>query len=307
MSNIYAHLQNRRGDASLWTSTNPVLEAGEIGLELDTGRVKFGDGTSAWNSLLYLPAGGLAPKTAAQIATTAPLPTNTYTSTVIVITATGTLTVDGHVVVLNDRVLVKDEANSAKNGVYVCTTQGAVGVQAILTRSSDMDTSVEVPGALVLVLGGSINIGSSWAVSGIGPFTLGTTPINWVEFSSLAGALLTANNLSDVPSAATARANLGLGTAATQPSSAFDAAGVSATETARAESAENALHTLAAGLKYIQSISSPTWNISHGLGKYPAVTIVVGGLSTIADIVYTDLNNITLTFSTSVVGTAYLS
>ena len=40
-----------------------------------------------------------------------------------------------------------------------------------------------------------------------------------------AGAALKANNLSDLANAATARGNLGLGTAATQPVSAFDAAG----------------------------------------------------------------------------------
>jgi hypothetical protein len=46
--------------------------------------------------------------------------------------------------------------------------------------------------------------------------------------AGVAGSLLAANNLSDVVSAAAARANLGLGTAATQNSTAFDAAGAAA-------------------------------------------------------------------------------
>jgi hypothetical protein len=38
----------RRGTAAQWTSANPVLAAGEIGIETDTQRSKYGDGTTAW-------------------------------------------------------------------------------------------------------------------------------------------------------------------------------------------------------------------------------------------------------------------
>jgi hypothetical protein len=43
----------RRGTASQWTTANPVLAAGEMGLETDTNRSKFGDGATAWTSLAY--------------------------------------------------------------------------------------------------------------------------------------------------------------------------------------------------------------------------------------------------------------
>ena len=48
-------LQIRRGVAADWAnpSNNPVLLAGEIGLETDTGNFKIGDATTAWNSLAY--------------------------------------------------------------------------------------------------------------------------------------------------------------------------------------------------------------------------------------------------------------
>ena len=39
--------------ASEWTSRNPVLSAGEIGYESDTGHFKIGDGTTNWSSLGY--------------------------------------------------------------------------------------------------------------------------------------------------------------------------------------------------------------------------------------------------------------
>ena len=46
----------RRDTAANWTTENPILAEGEPGLETDTGRIKYGDGTTAWASLDY--AGG---------------------------------------------------------------------------------------------------------------------------------------------------------------------------------------------------------------------------------------------------------
>lgn len=43
----------RRDTAANWTNTNPVLGLGEPGLETDTRRVKYGDGSTAWASLGY--------------------------------------------------------------------------------------------------------------------------------------------------------------------------------------------------------------------------------------------------------------
>ena len=51
-----ALIQLRRGTASEWTSANPVLALGEPGWERDTGRLKIGDGGTAWTSLPYVTA-----------------------------------------------------------------------------------------------------------------------------------------------------------------------------------------------------------------------------------------------------------
>ena len=46
-------IQLRRGNSTEWSSVNPILSQGELGLELDTLLYKIGDGTTAWNSLAY--------------------------------------------------------------------------------------------------------------------------------------------------------------------------------------------------------------------------------------------------------------
>lgn len=47
----------RKGTAAAWTSANPVLASGEPGYETDTGKLKIGDGTTAWNSRAYATPG----------------------------------------------------------------------------------------------------------------------------------------------------------------------------------------------------------------------------------------------------------
>ena len=47
--------KQRRDTASNWTSNNTVLLAGEWGIESDTKKFKIGDGSTAWQSLDYVP------------------------------------------------------------------------------------------------------------------------------------------------------------------------------------------------------------------------------------------------------------
>jgi len=47
-------IQIRRDTASNWTSANPTLAQGELGIETDTSKIKVGDGSTAWSSKTYL-------------------------------------------------------------------------------------------------------------------------------------------------------------------------------------------------------------------------------------------------------------
>ena len=46
-------IKHRYDTVANYVSDNPVMLAGEMGIESTTGRVKYGDGTTAWNSLAY--------------------------------------------------------------------------------------------------------------------------------------------------------------------------------------------------------------------------------------------------------------
>ena len=67
----------RRGTAAEWTSANPILLEGEVGVETDTKKLKVGDGLTVWASLPYIT---LTPAAAATLY--APLANPTFTGTV---------------------------------------------------------------------------------------------------------------------------------------------------------------------------------------------------------------------------------
>ena len=48
-------IQLRRGTAAQWTTANPTLAQGEVGLETDTGKLKIGNGSTVWTALGYGP------------------------------------------------------------------------------------------------------------------------------------------------------------------------------------------------------------------------------------------------------------
>ena len=50
---VATNIQLRRDTANNWTINNPVLLQGEIGIELDTKRLKIGDGINKWAALQY--------------------------------------------------------------------------------------------------------------------------------------------------------------------------------------------------------------------------------------------------------------
>lgn len=58
---------------------------------------------------------------------------------------------------------------------------------------------------------------------------------------------------------------------------------------------------------HVQGIAASTWNINHGLGRKPSVTIFDDlGEEIYGTIIHTGLNNLSINFSQSLIGEAYL-
>lgn len=91
------------------------------------------------------------------------------------ITLSGQQTIDTVAVVAGDRVLVKDQTNAEQNGIYTVSASA-------WTRSIGADDWNEYLGAIVFVVEGS-QAGSAWYCTAQPGGTLGTTPLNWSNFS----------------------------------------------------------------------------------------------------------------------------
>jgi len=86
--------------------------------------------------------------------------------------------------VLATRILVIAQTNPAHNGLYVLDQIGITGTQPwILRRCKECDTSEEVPGSFVFVKEGTVYAATGWVAVVTQPFTIGTDPIDWVQFS----------------------------------------------------------------------------------------------------------------------------
>jgi hypothetical protein len=91
--------------------------------------------------------------------------------------STGISTLDGYTLVDGDRILIKNESTQAHNGIYVRTSS------TVFTRATDFDTTAEVAsGDFLFVENGTTN-GSNGFVQTETTTTIGTSAINFEQFS----------------------------------------------------------------------------------------------------------------------------
>jgi len=139
-------------------------------------------------------ASGLDPKASCRVGTTAALPAVTYNNGASGVGATLTANTlialpaqDGVTLVVNDRILVKNQAAALQNGIYTVTVVGVAASTAfVLTRALDQDgapTNEISGGNFTYLEAGATQAGSGWVVIWDGNIVVGTDPINWTQFS----------------------------------------------------------------------------------------------------------------------------
>lgn len=107
-----------------------------------------------------------------------------HAATTAAITLSGEQTVDGVALVAGDRCLVKNQASSIANGIYVVDTGDWY-------RAKDADGDSDfVTGSLVLITGGTVNAALIYELTTAGDIEPGTTALTWAVYS--AGGIITA-------------------------------------------------------------------------------------------------------------------
>ena len=131
-------------------------------------------------------------------ATTAPLPANSYANGTAGVGATMTASanggfpaIDAVAVPVGGRVLVKNEATAANNGIYVLTSAGSAGAPWVLTRAADFDTAAEMTVAAATILGVAVHV-QQGAVEGLKKYvlaasvaTVGTNAVTWNDLGAV--------------------------------------------------------------------------------------------------------------------------
>lgn len=173
-------LQMRNDTAANWNSKNPVLAKGEMGVEIDTKKFKFGDGITKWQELSYASSNEYD------------LPTAT-TSTLggVKSQAAGT-----------DKVVVASDGTMSVSEV---TTATKLKTARSITLSGDVSGSASFDGSAAVAI--QANLRNSGVTAGT--YTKVTVDAK--------GRVTTATNLSesDIPNLSTSKIT-GIGTAATK-------------------------------------------------------------------------------------------
>lgn len=187
------------GSTVVVQAADSSITIGPTGLSVQTQlNATLASANAYSQSLAY----NISSKEPAHAATATALPANTATPTVMTASANGALPlIDGESLLVGERVLVKNEGTTSKNGIYQVTSLGDALNPWVLTRTADADTAAELCGAQVPVDTGTQQ-GTVWIFSANqNTFVLGTTAVIWTQITvpvatnTVAGTIILAGDL----------------------------------------------------------------------------------------------------------------
>jgi hypothetical protein len=127
---------------------------------------------------LYLYGDVVIPSLDAQTAFKGPVQAATTAS--IDLIGGAPIEIDGYTLSLDDRVLVRAQATTSQNGIYVVSFLGS-GSNGTWARSADTNTAEEMAAAIVSVINGDTLSGRYFYNDFKATDTLGTDPVNWYQ------------------------------------------------------------------------------------------------------------------------------
>lgn len=229
---------------------------------------------------------GLSWKEAVRAATTGPL--------VITTALAAGQVIDGVVLATGDRVLVKDQAVQAQNGIYVVSLTGTP------VRAVDMNAPQEFDGAAVFVKEGLENESTGWTQTST-VSVLGSSPIVW--------SLFAANKVTEstaIPIGTPTAADITAGAVAlTSTTSVGD--GLALINQVLGQL--TAKQPLCSGYEHTQAVASMTWTILHGAGTRRVQTSIYdqdGELIIPESVKIINTNEVQVSFATALAGNAVL-
>jgi hypothetical protein len=177
-------IQVRRGLASEWTTANPVLAAGEMGVETNTNKFKFGNGSSTWTALSYAAADTAAIGEISQDAIDQALSmgaglTKTYND------GANTITITVDTDVISTKAFATSEASNAQTAaISAAATDATTKANAALAAAEDYtDTAVS---GVNNSLGDYIPLADRGAVNGVASLDANTkVPQSQLPLNSL--------------------------------------------------------------------------------------------------------------------------
>jgi hypothetical protein len=322
-------IQHRRDTQSNWTAVNPVLAVGEFGVESDTNRFKIGDGSTDWTNLAYqgsssgaLPAGGLAGQLLAKIddtdyntfwvdnpsEQTLYLVRNNTGSTILkgtLVSATGAEPSGRIDVAPHETTGLQDSELRVMGMATANISNGVNGTVISFGTLKNIDTRGSVASALAvgdetwaegdILFAHPTVAGKLTKVRPQHDLAVAFITVRHASTGQIAVRIIPGNNhlewMHDV--------------AMTDPQDNDILVYDSTTEVWK-----NQQLSQTTGIAFSSSHSGTTWNVVHNLGYRPSVTTTDNALTpnvVEGTVVHIDANSLTVTFTTSVGGTVYLS